>query len=223
MVIAADPDAGPEAAPDPQPVPRFGLARPHPDTPLRLWRTTPSGLIAPANAARPSLRHVALGAAVRRQRDGFDLATERGSAWHLAFRVAADRPERLAAVGPTTGLAPDTLAEIAAQATSLRDWLAQAGFERLHFELPLQETATDGSEINAIIDLLAEGPEGLMIVDHKSGACPDPEARFAGYAPQLNAYAVLAVRAFGKPVRGLTINWMNEGLVSILDLQEVPV
>ncbi|ETD84960.1 UvrD-helicase domain-containing protein [Rhodobacter capsulatus] len=223
VVMAADPDAGAEAAPDPQPVPRFGLARPHPGTPLRLWRTTPSGLLAPADAARPNLRHIALGAAVRRQRDGFDLATERGSAWHLAFRVACERPERLAEVGPATGLAPDTLAEIAAQATALRDWLLTRGFDRLHFELPLQETAPDGSEINAIIDLLAEGPEGLMIVDHKSGACPDPEARFAGYAPQLQAYAGLAARAFGKPVLGLAVNWMNEGVVSVLDREEVPV
>ncbi|ADE85045.1 UvrD-helicase domain-containing protein [Rhodobacter capsulatus] len=222
VVMAADPDAGAEAAPDPQPVPRFGLARPHPGTPLRLWRTTPSGLIAPADAARPNLRLIALGAAVRRQRDGFDLATERGSAWHLAFRVAAERPERLAEVGPATGLAPDTVAQIAAQAAALRHWLLAEGFDRLHFELPLQEIAADGSEINAIVDLLAEGPQGLLIVDHKSGACPYPEARFAGYASQLQAYAGLAERAFAKPVRGLAVNWMNEGEVSVLDLQEVP-
>ncbi|WP_444429468.1 PD-(D/E)XK nuclease family protein [Rhodobacter capsulatus] len=159
---------------------------------------------------------------MRRQRDGFDLATERGSAWHLAFRVAAERPERLAEVGPATGLAPDTVAQIAAQAAALRHWLLAEGFDRLHFELPLQEIAADGSEINAIVDLLAEGPQGLLIVDHKSGACPYPEARFAGYASQLQAYAGLAERAFAKPVRGLAVNWMNEGEVSVLDLQEVP-
>ncbi|MCT2538763.1 UvrD-helicase domain-containing protein [Sedimentimonas flavescens] len=220
VVVAAAPvdDAAPEV--ESIPVPRFGLARRTPEAPTRPWRSTPSGLVASSDAPRPILRNIVLGAAIRRIPDAFDLATERGSALHLGFRVASERPDKLEPLGAFSGLAPDTIAEIAVQARVVRDWLAAQGFDALHFELPLQEIAADGSAVNAIIDLLAEGPDGLLVVDHKSGACPDPEARFTGYAPQLQAYADLAQRAFRKPARGLVINWMNEGLVSVLDLQE---
>ncbi len=95
-------------------------------------------------------------------------------------------------------------------------WLTDQGYNRLYFELPLQEVAADGSETNAIIDLLAEGPNGLLVVDHKSGVCPDPEARFATYLPQLAAYAGLIRKEWpDKNLNGITINWMSEGTLSL--------
>ena len=86
----------------------------------------------------------------------------------------------------------------------------------MHFELPLQAVAADGSQTNAIIDCLAEGPHGLLIVDHKSGPCPDPKARFASYQPQLLAYADLVrARWRDKPLQGIAVNWMSEGTLSV--------
>lgn len=208
-----------EGAPTAPPVPRFGLARPALSVPLRPWRATPSGLVAAAEAPRPRLTSRPLGPAVPRS-EVFDHATTRGSALHLALRVALQAPARLTEVGAATGLSPATLAGIAAHVQALRLWLAAEGYETLHCELPLQEVAPDGSAMNAIVDLLAEGPRGLLVIDHKSGPCPDPEARFATYQPQLQAYADMASRAFAKPVRGLIVTWIDEGQLSQMTLQE---
>lgn len=120
-----------------------------------------------------------------------------------------------------TGLSEQTLEEIAIQARTLTAWITNQGYDLLHFELPVQDVAADGSETNAIIDLLAEGPSGLLIVDHKSGACPDPEARFAIYQPQLAAYADLIRKAWPlKHLNGIAINWMSEGTVSLSRMPE---
>jgi len=147
--------------------------------------------------------------------DGFGLATDRGTAWHLAFRVLSERPDMRARLSTASGLDPATLDAIAAQSSAMRDWLAAQGYTRLHHELPLQITALDGSQINGVIDCLAEGPEGYAIIDHKSGPCPDPDTRFATYLPQLRAYAAAVEQCMpGKPVRLLGINWMNEGRLS---------
>jgi hypothetical protein len=91
----------------------------------------------------------------------------------------------------------------------------------LHFELPVQDIRADGSQTNAIVDCLAEGPSGYLILDHKSGPCSDPCARFATYLPQLRAYAGLVSSRGGKPVRQLAINWMNEGVISVAKAHEL--
>jgi ATP-dependent exoDNAse (exonuclease V) beta subunit len=70
--------------------------------------------------------------------------------------------------------------------------------------------------VNAVIDCLAEGEAGFLVLDHKSGPCPDPAARFAAYLPQLSAYARLVARTWpARPVRAIAINWLNEGVVSV--------
>ena len=112
-------------------------------------------------------------------------------------------------------------APLAAQASSVRGWLVGQGYDQLHFELPVQDIRADGSQTNAIIDCLAEGPSGYLILDHKSGPCPDPSARFANYLQQLRAYAELLSARGGKPVRQLAINWMNEGVISVADALEL--
>ena len=145
-------------------------------------------------------------------------ATERGTAWHLAFRVLVERPDLTDRIAAATGLPDGAITQIGRQAEALTGWLSERGYDKLHFELPLQETAADGSETNAILDCLAEGPGGLLILDHKSGPCPDPDARFADYRPQLDAYAAM-VRAKwpGKPLRGIAIHWMSEGTVTLAE------
>ena len=109
---------------------------------------------------------------------------------------------------------------IAAQAIEVKAWLSAQGYDQLHFELPIQEIRADGSQTNAIVDCLAESPTGYLILDHKSGRCPDPAARFAGYMPQLRAYADLLTARGGKPVHMLAINWMNEGVISVIPAQK---
>jgi hypothetical protein len=54
-----------------------------------------------------------------------------------------------------------------------------------------------------VIDCLAEGDADYLVLGHKSGACLDPAARFAGYLPQLAADADLVSSLGGKPASSL--------------------
>lgn len=183
------------------------------------WRRSPSTLDATNDGPKLTLTTSDFGTPVTDTK--LMQAAARGTAWHLAFRVFAQHPDKADQLHAVTGLPEKTLLEIKAQATAVTAWLKDQGYEELHFELPLQAVAGDGSETNAIIDLLAEGPNGLLIIDHKSGACPDPETRFAAYQPQLSAYADLVQRTWpDKKLNGVAINWMSEGKASIFEFFE---
>ena len=130
---------------------------------------------------------------------------------------AAPRPCRTAR--PRNRADRETLDAIAAQATAVTAWLRAEGFPELSFELPVQITAPDGSEINGVIDCLASGPAGHLILDHKSSPAPDPATRFEGYRTQLMAYAEALARLWpDRPVVAVAVNWMNEGSASVLEL-----
>lgn len=190
---------------------RFGHLRPAPTAPKTPWRQRPSHQGARAMPGQP--RVVALGAAFA----GTETmqATARGTAWHLAFRTLAQRPDMADCLPKATGLDAGTLAQIGLQATRLRERLAAEGFPDLHFELPIQIDLPEGAQLNGVIDLLAEGSEGLVIVDHKTGG-----GDFGGYWPQLAAYADAAAQALGRPVRRVGIHWMNAGTLEMLELPD---
>ncbi len=179
------------------------------------WRVRPSQLAA-ENAPPPGpVQHIDLGAPVPLDGDGFDQADQRGTAWHLAFRTAVLRPDLQQRARAATGLDQQAADALLAQAQALTGWLKGAGYDRLHLELPVQIEEPTGAQTNAIIDLLAEGDGGFLIVDHKSGAPAELAAGFAGYRGQLAAYAQVIARQFPhKPVRGLAINWMRAGIVT---------
>jgi ATP-dependent exoDNAse (exonuclease V) beta subunit len=194
----------------------WGSRVPLPTTERTTWRNSPSSLADQNGASISALTHIDLSAPAGRQ--AFNSATDRGTAYHLAFRTLAERPDLAARLPAATGLSNETISAIEKQVHALRSWLASLGFNRLSFELPLQVRANDGSETNAIIDLLAESDDALAIVDHKTGPCPNPEIRFVSYLPQLEAYArLLAARYPDKPVFFLVINWMDEGQISFAD------
>ncbi|MBW0365850.1 UvrD-helicase domain-containing protein [Ensifer adhaerens] len=193
----------------------WGRRAPLPTAERTTWRISPSSLAAQNGTSISALTHIDLGAPAGRQ--VFKSATDRGTAYHLAFRTLAERPDLAVRLPAATGLSNETITAIDKQVHALRAWLESLGFNRLSFEVPLQVRADDGSENNAIIDLLAESRDALVIVDHKTGPCPDPEARFGNYLPQLEAYArMLAAKYPGKPVRFLAINWMDEGQISFV-------
>ena len=99
-------------------------------------------------------------------------------------------------------------------------WLRGFGFPDLAFELPVQIAEADGSEVNGVIDCLASGPAGRLVLDHKSGPAPDHEARSADYRPQLMAYAAAVGRLMPeRPVTAVAIHWMNEGSVTVSRLE----
>lgn len=116
-----------------------------------LWRLSPSSLAEQNRTAIAALTHIDLGAPAGRQ--AFGSATDRGTAYHLAFRTLAERPDLAPRLSAATNLTDEIITSIANQVTTLRAWLASLGFNRLHFELPIQVRADDGSETNAIIAL----------------------------------------------------------------------
>lgn len=145
-------------------------------------------------------------------------ATERGTAWHLAFRALSARRDLVHSVSAATGLSEQVLAAIAGQADAIRRWADKQGCPALLFEQPVHVTHPDGSETLGTIDLIARGQDSLWIIDHKTGKATGPEERFLSYWPQLSAYAEAAHLAFGQKVTGVAIHWMEEGKLSVLRL-----
>lgn len=187
-LVAGDPDAPEPVVAEGAARTGFGQPRGMADTPRRPWRRGPSSLVADGAPARDPHAE-SFGPAI--DETGTARATDRGTAWHRGLRVALARPDLVDWLPAATGLGAVSCAQIAAQAEALKAWLAARGYDRLLHELPLQDATPDGSETNAILDLLAEGPAGFMVVDRKSGPCPDPAVRFETYRPQLEAYAAL--------------------------------
>ncbi len=184
------------------------------------WRTQPSRLEEENPSPVSGLTTVQLAAGIKDKAGAFKTATERGTAWHLAFRVLLQHPEKTTQVAQATGLDEDTIGSIGDQARSIEAWLNSNGYSKFHFELPLQHEQSSGAQSNAVVDLLAEGPDSFLILDHKSGLCEDPAQRFASYKPQLDAYRDLVEIAFpDKPVKDIAINWMSEGMLSVLNLR----
>lgn len=201
-----------------QPLLRFGAPSP---TPVKArttpWRRQPSTLTeGPALPAPPQV--IPLGPAYSAGRA--QTATERGTAWHRAFRVMASRPELADRLPAATGLDAATLAAITAQVAALKAWLASEGYPDLHLEVPIHVTHPDGSETLGILDAVAMGPGRMLVIDHKTGPAPDPKARFASYWPQLAAYAdALRLTFPAHHLHGVAIHWMNEGTLSFLPLE----
>jgi ATP-dependent helicase/nuclease subunit A len=186
---------------------------------LTPWRQQPSS----AEGAAPNftLHDHVIGPAVTGL--GLESATARGTAAHLVLRACLADPDRdIGMLTRASGLAPDKVALLRDQAEGLAGWLRIQGFERLHLELPMQKVAASGAEVNAIIDCLAEGPDGVLIVDHKTGPVIDTTARFGDYWPQLEAYAALVRTAFPtKRFCGVAINWVDLGVLSLSESLEL--
>ncbi len=105
------------------------------------------------------------------------------------------------------------------EATSLFEIWLNNNLKPLHIasEVPVLSLNNLGSVINGSIDLLVETESGFWIIDHKSDQVDDMDLRFAQYLPQLTCYseALIAARS-DKPVLGVGINWISNGVVSIL-------
>ena len=110
------------------PVASFGMLQPHTGGGRTPWRQSPSTLVAALDGPALHLHHADLGARIGVARDGIGLATDRGTAWHLAFRVLSQRPDMTARLSAATGLDPATLNANAAQSSTIRDWLAAQGY-----------------------------------------------------------------------------------------------
>ncbi|WP_273501095.1 UvrD-helicase domain-containing protein [Paracoccus sphaerophysae] len=170
---------------------------------LTPWRLQPSQL-RPGGAAPPS-ETVVLGAPWA---PGVSSAV-RGTALHLALRVMLTRPDRADALTAATGLDAETIGLVAQRADALRRWLTVAGFPELTCEMPVAGLSPKGAEIPGTVDLLATGPAGAMLVDHKTGGSGEG---LGPHWPQLNAYARLFRGTCPQyPVRRVAVFWVDHG------------
>ncbi|WBU54428.1 exodeoxyribonuclease V subunit beta [Paracoccus sp. SCSIO 75233] len=189
--------------------PRFGHVDPMPAIALSPWRPRPS------QAARatpvPMSRTVVIGTPWPTAQGG----AARGTALHLALRCHLIRPDLAPALGNATGLDDATLERVAERAAALKSWLSVEGYNELYSEIQVLGRSAQGAEIAGSIDLFAIGPEGYLLIDHKSSGTG---VGLGTHWPQLSAYAGLARELRPElPLMGLGLFWLDHGLLEIID------
>ena len=123
------------------------------------------------------------------------------------------RPDRADALPAATELDAETIGLVAQRAAALRRWLTDAGFPELTCEMPVSGRSPEGAEIPGTVDLLATGPVGAMLVDHKTGGSGQG---LGPYWPQLEAYARILRCAFPQsPVRRVAVFWVDHGRLEL--------
>ncbi|MBV1692055.1 UvrD-helicase domain-containing protein [Novosphingobium sp. G106] len=184
-------------------------------------RAMPGAIVAPSLALTTvlplpaDLQTLQLATGIELRGTTLTRATEKGTALHEGLRILLQRPDRADAVAAHCRVSGAEVATLAEQAEALRAALAQRGYPTLHVEQPLDIALGDGTVQTAIIDLLAQGPGGFMIVDHKSGPVPNPALRYATYWPQLATYAQAVERVGAGPVKATGIFWTHSGELTL--------
>tara|TARA_R110002012_G_scaffold256380_2_gene436462 strand:- start:1725 stop:2126 length:402 start_codon:yes stop_codon:yes gene_type:complete len=122
----------------------------------------------------------------------------------------------ITALPTATGLDYATLDLVAERAAALKTWLSTDGYTDLLCEIPMLGHTTEGAEIPGMIDLLAVGPKGCLLIDHKTGGAGEG---FGLYWPQLSSYADLVARLFPQhPLQGLAVFWIDHGRLELAQL-----
>jgi hypothetical protein len=190
--------------------PQFGGAVPLPSTPTSPWRLQPSQ--SATAEPTPESRGINLGAPWPSTVSN----AARGTALHLAMRTYLTRSDLIDALPAATGLDEATLALVAERAKALKTWLSADGYTDLQCEIPVLGHTSEGAEIPGMIDLLAIGPKGCLLIDHKSGGSGEG---FGLYWPQLSSYASLVARLFPKhPLQGIAVFWIDHGRLELAQL-----
>jgi ATP-dependent exoDNAse (exonuclease V) beta subunit len=149
-------------------------------------------------------------------------AAEKGKILHRAFEVLSGHPERKVLLSDAVGvaLAEETADVVSDAVAKFDEWLArELKPKAILSEVPLLVTNEQGSVMHGFIDMVVEAADGLWVVDHKSDRVDDVEKRlerFRYYYPQLKCYAeALAKARPDKPVKGIMVNWISFGIVSV--------
>jgi hypothetical protein len=115
-----------------------------------------------------------------------------------------------------TGLDDAPLALVSERASALKTWLSTQGYTDLKCEIPILVYSPEGAEIPGTIDLLAIGPKGCLLIDHKTGGAGKG---FGPYWPQLSAYAGLLAKQFPQhPLQGVALLWVDHGRLDFVKM-----
>lgn len=137
-------------------------------------------------------------------------ASERGTALHKAFRVLLLRPDLRPRLSAATGFDETDLDVLQSQAAALKHWLTSQGYDQIDCEVPVQKREVSGAELNGVIDILATGEAGRLILDHKSGF-----GRFENYLPQLMAYQSVIDEEPTVMQSKIAIHWIDRGEIEV--------
>jgi ATP-dependent exoDNAse (exonuclease V) beta subunit len=144
---------------------------------------------------------------------------DRGLLLHRAFEILGGRADRTDLLNRATGSAiSDATLRRIGEAVSAFDRFLGKRFVPVSVrrELPILGLDEKGSVISGTLDLLVETADGYWILDHKTDAPDDAEARFPVYRPQLDCYAKVIRKAYpDKPVLGTGIHWISLGAVTL--------
>ena len=180
---------------------------------LTPWRLQPSQ----ATTAQPAPESQGISLGTPWPRTVSDAA--RCTALHLALRTCLTRPDMITALPTATGLNDATLNLVAERAEALKTWLSADGYTDLLSEIPLLGHTKEGAEMPGTIDLLALGPEGCLLIDHKTGGAGEG---FGPYWPQLSAYADLVRDIFPTyKLNGVAVFWVDHGRLDFLNLASI--
>ena len=190
--------------------PRFGDAVPLPSTPTSPWRLQPSQ--SATAEPTPESRGINLGAPWPSAVSN----AARGTALHLAIRTYLTRSDLIEALPAATGLDEAILEQVAERAKALKAWLSANGYTDLQCEIPMLGHTSEGAEIPGMIDLLAIGPKGCLLIDHKSGGAG---LGLGPYWPQLSAYGGLVRDMFPSyELNGMAVLWVDHGRLDLVDM-----
>lgn len=194
--------------------PRLGRATPLPAVALSPWKLQPSQ----AKTALPAPESQGIDLGAPWPSTVSDAA--RGTAVHLALRTFLTRPDLVEALPAATGLDDTTLELVAGRAAALKNWLSSNGYTDLLCEIPILGRTKDGAEIPGTIDLLASGPKGCLLIDHKTGGVGEG---LGAYWLQLSTYASLVGNEFPEyDLKGVAIFWVDHGRLEFASLSEMP-
>ncbi len=149
-------------------------------------------------------------------------AADRGTLLHRCFELLLARSELYARLPELLDdqISPEESALVADLVQSFNAYLArQLSPVALRSEEPFVSLNEAGTVVTGTIDLLVETADGFWIVDHKSDQIElsGLQERAGHYYPQLAAYAAaVATLHPGKPVKGIMINWVSLGMVSVV-------
>lgn len=149
---------------------------------------------------------------------------EKGKILHRAFEILSGHPERTHLLSDAVGhqLEEEQIASICAVVAAFDAWVADnLKPVSVAVEVPLLALNDVGSVVHGFADMIVETADGYWIIDHKSDNAGTPEKReerFKQYYPQLLCYAesIKKIRS-GKPVKGIAINWVSFGLISLVN------
>ena len=156
--------------------------------------------------------------------EGVTDSMKKGTLLHRAFEVLAGHPDRADILSDAVGkaLTHGQVSSIVTAVGAFDCWLDKyLRPQAIHSEVPLLTLNSEGTIVSGFADMVVEAADGLWIVDHKSDQISTDyilQERFNTYYPQVKCYAdALQTARSDKPVRGVILNWVSYGKVSLME------